>query len=257
MKVFILGCGAIGSEIAAGLEPMDSVTDVYLLDTRRETATALAARLHKARPVDTLKVGLEAADLVVEAASQQALHECAPEILRAGKDLIVLSVGALADVHLLNSLLRIATESGARLHVPSGAVGGLDLLLAAREAGLDEVTLTTAKPPRAVGYEEVDEETVLYEGPAREAVKKFPKNVNVAAAISLAGIGFENTRVRLTADPTLERNTHRITVRGVFGEMSITVSNEPHPKNPATSYLAPLAALALIRKLSSPLRVGT
>jgi aspartate dehydrogenase len=115
----------------------------------------------------------------------------------------------------------------------------------------------TAKPPAGFGLTDVRELRVLYEGPAREAVKLYPKNVNVAAALSLAGIGFEKTKVRIIADPALTANTHTIVAKGTFGELTCRVENRPSPGNPASSHLASLAVIALVRRLLAPVTVGT
>ena len=152
--------------------------------------------------------------------------------------------------------------------VPSGAVGGLDVLRAARIGGLDTVELRTTKPPRALrgapylAAHRIDVDafhgpTVVFDGPATEAVVGFPANLNVVAALSLAGIGPERTRVVLVADPTGERNIHEVTARGAFGELSLRLENRPTPGNPKTSLLAPLSALALLRRFSEPIQVGS
>jgi aspartate dehydrogenase len=119
------------------------------------------------------------------------------------------------------------------------------------------VTLVTAKPPEGFGLTDVREARVLYEGPAEEAVKRYPKNVNVAAALSLAGMGFQLTRVRIVADPALTANTHTIVAKGSFGELTCRVENRPSPENPASSHLASLAVLALVRRMVAPVTVGT
>lgn len=217
---------------------------------------ALAQETGAAAP-DELDYAIEQAQLVIEAASQEALRQLAPRVVGAGLPIVALSVGALGDDAFLAEIVRLAKERGGHLHVPSGAIAGLDALRGAMEAGLDEVTLITAKPPAGFGLTNVREPRVLYEGPAREAVQKYPKNVNVAAALSLAGIGFERTRVRIVADPTLTANTHTIVAKGAFGEMTCRVENRPSPDNPASSHLAALAVLALVRRMLSPVTVGT
>jgi aspartate dehydrogenase len=198
-------------------------------------------------------------DGVVEAASQAVLKQIALAVLRSGRDLIPLSVGALADEPFFVALKAYAGEHGRRVYLPAGAVGGLDALAAAAVAGLDSVVLTTTKPPQAlagVQAEMLQGPTCIYEGPAREAVKRFPQNVNVAAAVSLAGIGFDRTTVRVVADPTADRNRHHIEARGSFGELTLELRLLPSPGNPKTSYLAALSAIRLIRRLSEPVRIG-
>lgn len=256
MRILLVGCGALGGAIARGVAKMPGAK-LAVFDVDEAKARALAHELGATRP-DILDYGIQEADLVVEAASQEALRALAPRVLGRGLPLVALSVGALSDPGLLDEVTRLARERGGRLHVPSGALAGLDGIRAAAEAGLDEVTLVTAKPPAGFGIaERLAEPRVLYEGPAAEAVRLYPKNVNVAAALSLAGIGFERTRVRIVADPALVANTHTVIARGAFGEMTCRVENRPSPENPASSYLASLAALALLRRFFAPVQVGT
>ena len=255
MRILLVGCGALGSTIARGIAGMpDAILTVHDLEP---TKVERVARETGALVAPSLSEGLHDAQLVVEAASQQALRELAPRVLERGLPLVALSVGALGDPAFLEEVTRMARHAGGRLLVPSGALGGLDAVRAAAEAGLDEVTLVTAKPPEGFGLQDVKEPRVLYEGPATDAVRLFPKNVNVAAALSLAGVGFDRTRVRIVADPTLAANTHTVHAKGAFGEMTCRVENRPSPDNPASSYLASLAALALVRRFVSPIQVGT
>jgi aspartate dehydrogenase len=198
-------------------------------------------------------------DTVVEAASQAVLKQVAYAVLDHKRDLIALSIGALVDEAFYAGLKARAEAHGRHVHLPSGAIGGLDALAAAATAGLDTVVLTTTKPPHAlpgIQAETLTGPTCIYEGPAREAVKRFPQNVNVAAAVSLAGIGFDRTTVRIVADPSAQRNAHHLEARGGFGELSMELRLYPAPGNPKTSYLAALSAIRLIRRLSEAVRIG-
>jgi len=255
VRILLVGCGALGTSIAKGLSRMDGVSlRVFDADLRR--ARALAHLTGAAAP-DQVDHAIQESDLVIEAASQEALRELAPRVLGRGLPLVALSVGALADPAFLAEVTRLARERNTRLHVPSGALGGLDVVRAAAEGGLDEVTLVTAKPPAGFGLADLHEARVLYEGPAAEAIALYPKNVNVAAALSLAGVGFEKTRVRIVADPGVHANTHTVVAKGAFGEVTCRVENRASPENPASSHLASLAVLALVRRLLSPVSVGT
>lgn len=227
---------------------------VYDVDLRK--ARALAQLTGAAAP-DQVDHGIQESELVIEAATQEALRQMAPRVLGRGLPLIALSVGALADPAFLEECTRLARERGTRLHVPSGALGALDVIRAAAEAGLDEVTLVTAKPPAGFGLTDLREPKVLYEGPAAEAVALYPKNVNVAAALSLAGVGFEKTKVRIVADPRVSANTHTVVAKGAFGEVTCRVENRPSPDNPASSHLASLSVLALVRRMLAPVSIGT
>jgi aspartate dehydrogenase len=182
--------------------------------------------------------------------------------------LVVLSAGALADDGLRQRLEAAARASGALLYVPSGGIGALDALKAAVVSGVDEVVIRTAKPPRAwhgipfvealgVDLDRLEQPFVLYDGAARAGVAHFPQNVNIAAVLSMAGVGFDRTRLVAVADPGIVRNTHVITVTAVTGEISITLQNIPSPENPKTAWLACYSALAALKQMQSPIRYGT
>jgi len=207
-------------------------------------------------------------DTVLEAASQKAVREHLVPTLEAGISVIVLSAGALADDGLREGAERAALRSGALLYVPSGGIGGLDALKGACEAGVDSVTIQVAKPPAAwkgiayveackVNLDALREALTLFEGPAREGVPHFPQNVNIAAVLSLAGIGFDRTRLKVVADPSLTRNTHTIRVEGKSGVIRIVLENVPAPENPKTAWLACYSALAAIRAIGARSRYGT
>ena len=257
IKVGIVGMGVIGTHIAQAITK--GVPGVTLAGvTVRDPATASGHRL----------LGLEGlireSDLVVEAATQAALREFGPSVLAAGKHLMVLSVGALVGV--LDEWARLAEKHGCRILVPSGAIAGLDGMKGAREGGITSVTMETRKPPRGlagapwieqqkIDLDAITEETLVFEGPATEAVKAFPANVNVVAAVSLASIGPEKTRIKIYAVPGQKRNQHRITVEGEFGRLSIEIENEPS-ENPRTGRLSYLSAIAMLRELGAPVQVG-
>jgi aspartate dehydrogenase len=205
--------------------------------------------------------------VIVEAAGHTALTTHGPSYLRRGIDLIALSAGALSDDALRAELVENARAGHSTIFVPSGAIAGLDGVGALTLGGQGQVTITTSKPPAAwkgieyverlgVDVGQLNAPLVLYEGEARHAVAFFPQNVNVAAALSLAGIGFDRTRVRVVADPSLSRNTHEIEVNGDRGHLHLRIEGVPTPSNPKTGYLACLSAVAALRKLSNPLWVG-
>ena len=206
--------------------------------------------------------------LVVEAAGHEAVRSHAERLLDAGIGLIVLSAGAMADDALRERMLAAALRSGALLYVPSGGIGGLDALKGAMMAGVDSVEIVSSKQPAAwkgIDYVEklgidLDGLTapfVLYEGPARAGVIHFPQNVNIAAVLSMAGIGFDRTRLKAVAVPGLARNTHVISVRGASGDISIKLENVPAPDNPKTAWLACYSALAALKQARETVRFGT
>ena len=205
---------------------------------------------------------------VIEAASHDAVREHLVPLLDAGIGVVVLSAGALIDDRLRESAEHAAAERGALLFVPSGGIGGLDVLRTACLAGVDEASIQVAKPPAAwkgIAYVEqkgfrlegLAEPLTLFEGTAREGVPYFPQNVNIAAILSLGGIGPDRTGLKVVADPALELNTHTIRVSGRSGRFTLVLENVPAPENPKTSWLACYSALAALQALGSPVRYGT
>jgi len=206
-------------------------------------------------------------DAVLEAASHDAVREHLVALLDAGLPVIVLSAGALVEDGLRRRAEQAASRSGGRLYVPSGGIGGLDALKAACEAGVDEVSIQVAKPPAAwkgIPYVEalgvdlmrLEQPRTLFEGSAREGVPHFPQNVNIAAVLSLAGIGPDRTRLKVVADPGLKFNTHTIRVSGRTGRFTVVLENVPTPDNPKTSWLACASAVSALRSLAASVRYG-
>lgn len=270
LKIGVIGCGFIGGQICKAIDSGAINAELYAIsDLSESKVLKLVASLKKCSPA-CMKVEelLQNVDLVIESASQSAVRLIVPKALETGRNVMVLSVGALADEELRERLFRLAKQNNCKLYFPSGAVAGIDGINSASAAGIFSVTLTTRKPPmslagaphvKALGIEleKIEKETLLFEGPASEAVKAFPANVNVAATISLAGIGFERTKVRVIADPSLSKNVHEITVEGEFGKFSTRIENLPSPENPKTSYLAALSAISTLKKILSPVQIGT
>lgn len=265
----ILGFGTIGHELTTAVrDGTVSVSAVRIFDRHPDRVEAFVeqtetGKISVVREFDRL---LDA-DLVVEAAGQGAVRKYAVDILRANCDLVVLSVGALADRSLRERVIEAAEETGRTVFVPSGAIAGLDAIKAAGNGEIESVSLTTTKPPEGIegapyldshGIDVHDstEPTVVFEGTAAEAAEGFPSNINVALALGLAGIGPDRTTVRIIADPEQQQNIHRITVTGAMGEIETTVRNSPSPSNPKTSYLAVLSAIELLRE-DRTVRVGT
>jgi len=265
MKVGIVGCGTIGRKVAEELDK-GAVPNVQLaaLSSRTlETAREFATTLGEPPPVVTLAELVALADVVIEAAGRPAVEGIARAALESGKDVMVLSCGALLDS---DDLVALAQEHKASIHVPSGAIIGLDGILSATAGRIDSITMVSRKPPGglkgAPGVAEVDmdavtEPMVVYEGPVREACRLFPANVNVSAAVSMAGLGPDATKIRIMADPTVTRNTHSIAVEGEFGRLEVKIENVPTENNPRTGVLTALSVLASLKKLASPLKVGT
>jgi aspartate dehydrogenase len=268
MKIGIIGCGFIGSTLAKTIESMPEIEKVFLFDNSIDHSEDLAASLSKAEAVSDVKKLIKKVDFVIESASQNALKEYAPKVLEKGKDMLIMSVGALVDEKLWNSLRNLARENNCRIYIPSGAICGLDGIQSATVASIDKITLVTIKPPkgfkdvRYISKQGIDlhalkKPLTVFNGDAKDAVKYFPKNVNVAASVSLAGIGFKKTKVKIIADPSTTRNVHKIVVKGRFGEFECEIKNMPSMTNPKTSYLAALSAIATLKKVVSGIWIGT
>jgi len=238
-----------------------------LFKKSQELVDRLSSKPRIAKTFDDF-IKVEDLDLVIEAASQEAVRQYASKVLEAGKDLMIMSVGALVESELTEEIRRSTHSTGKKMYIPSGAIAGIDGIKAAVIGRVKHVTLTTRKPPTGLigapyfkqsrmNPNELEEPTVIYEGPVLEACRLFPANVNVAATLSLAGIGPEKTKVRVVADPTIKRNIHEINVKGEFGELRICAKNVPSLDNPKTSYLAALSAIATLRKITEFMLVGT
>ena len=254
MNLGIIGCGAIGTDVAKAAEKMKDIEKIYLFDIKPAASEKLCKVITKAE-IKRVKEFLGDVDVVFEGASQEAVKEYAEQILQAGKDLILMSVGGLFDDGFRKKLKNVARKKQCKIYIPSGAVCGIDGILSASIGGLNEVTLVTTKPPSSLG-KSIDERTVVFEGSARQAVKKFPQNINVAASLSLAGKGFDDTKVEIVADPVATRISHKILAHGKFGRLRVELENMPNPNNPGSSYMASLSAIATLKKIIDPIQIG-
>src|SRR5437667_2740702 len=265
MDVGIAGLGAIGRQVCLALdEGLPGLRLVGATARDREKAERFLERLGSPAPFLSLDDLVEAASIVVEASTQKHLEEIAPKSLKAGRDLVVLSCGGLLG---RQDWVDLAAANHCRILVPSGAIAGLDGVKGARIGAITSVTMESRKPPRGlagapwiaqqrIDLDAITSETLIFEGPATEACRAFPANVNVVAALSLAGIGPERTRIKIYAVPGLERNQHRVTIEGEFGRLSVELENVPS-ENPKTGKLSYLSTIALLRQLGAPLVVGT
>jgi aspartate dehydrogenase len=239
-KVGLIGCGAIGTVLAEAIQRKLVMCDeLVVYDSDASKAQKLKATLNFPVVIVASVEEMIASqpEVIVEAASQQAVREFASKIVSSGTELIVMSTGALLDLNVDLS----------RVHVPAGAIGGLDALSTAALAGIDEVVLSSRKNPKALGKENKTE-TVVYEGYAEEAAKQFPREMNVAATLALT-VKPAKVKVRVISDPAVKRNTHEIQVKWRFGEMFLRFANDPHPDNPHTSALAAWSAIKLLQTL--------
>lgn len=254
MKFGIIGCGAIGTDVAIAADKMEEIERIFLYDIDRGSAEKLSGKVKKSE-IRNVEDFLDDVDVVFEAASQKAVNDYAEKVLRSGKDIIIMSIGSLLDDNFRLKLENIAREKKCKIYLPSGAVCGIDGILSASVEKIYEVTLVTTKPPKALGTRNGKRE-VIFEGSARDAVKKFPKNINVAANLSIAGIGFDDTRVEIVVDPVATRNSHKILAHGKFGRLRAEVENMPNPNNPGSSYMASLSAIATLKRIINPIQIG-
>ena len=259
LSVGLIGLGAIGQAIVH-LARQHAAAEV-------DVVAALVRDASRRRPdgnpptVATIEelLALRPA-VVVEAGGHAALRAHGPAVLRAGCDLIVVSVGALADPGLEEELRAAARASGAQARVASGAIGGLDALAAAALGGLTRVTHTTRKPAAVLlGPTEAARLTharEVFRGTAREGALTFPESLNVAAAVSLAGIGFDRTEVRVVADPGIDRNHHEIVAEGTFGTFRFAIQNIPSEANARTAKLVAMSAVHALLQRRATLVIG-
>jgi aspartate dehydrogenase len=263
--VAIAGLGAIGLPLARALDArIDGLQLVAVACRDRVKGIGSLAGFIDPPPIVDL-AELSEADIVVEAAPASLFERIALPAIEAGRIFIPASVGALLPrMHLV----KLAQATGARIIIPTGALLGLDAVRAAAEGPIDSVTLETRKPPRGLAgapYLEkhhidvlsVTKARLVFEGNALEAAAGFPANVNVAAALALAGIGPVRTKVRIWADPDVTRNIHTVTVDAEAARFTMTIENVPSTDNPRTGLITPLSMLACLRGLVSPLKVGS
>jgi aspartate dehydrogenase len=260
LRAGLIGLGAIGGGVAAIARERHAddieIVGALVRDPARSRGPApsgplvrTVAELLAARP-----------EIVAEVAGHEALRQHGMAVLRAGVDLLTVSAGALADPALCDALVEAAREGGARLRVVSGAIGALDAIAAAAVGGLDRVTHTTRKPAGAL-LSEAEAAALrapreLFRGPAREGVLRFPESVNVAAAVSLAGIGFDRTELVVVADPAIDRNRHEVTAEGAFGTLRFEIANVPTPENPRTGRIVAMSVVRALLDHRTALVVG-
>ena len=260
MRITIVGCGSIGQLLAAAADEIAEVKRIYLTDSDRAKAERLASKMKKGIVVEDVEEELYHCDLVIESATQEAARAIIPRVVARGVDIMVMSVGALVDDGFRQSVTAKAAECEAKIYIPSGAVCGTDGLRSSSMGKLDEVELIAIQGPKTlsdvdyitgkgIDVEKLAEKTVVYSGTAREAVQLFPKNVNVAATVSLLGIGFDRTKVTIVMDPDTHSNSYRLRLRGEFGEMDCSTYNVPSPENPKTSYLSAMSAISALKRI--------
>ena len=259
-----VGCGAIGKALLTAVEDGKLAVNIAGVTSRTEkTARELLASFRNPPPYVSLGELIAASDLVIEAAGGEVVPSLAHKVFAAAKDLMVISVGALLEHP---EIMENSRKTGCRLYCPSGAIAGLDGIKSASVGVIRHVTHTTRKPPgglegapylleRGISLLVLQDETALFSGSAREACRGFPANVNVTGAVSLAGIGPDQTRVRIFAVPGLARNCHDIDVEGEFGLLHVHIENVPS-ENPRTGKLTALSIVRAVQDVLDPVRIG-
>ncbi len=270
LKIGIVGCGAIGSSLAKtitrDLSGLAKLSAFYDLDLKKAEALSLRLVGKKNLAVSCLEELIRKSDLVIEAAHASCSLDIARKTIASGKDVMIMSVGGI--VKDFSELVNAGCKANARIYIPSGAIAGIDALKAANLGKISKVVLTTRKSPLAfkgvkyieeknINLEKIKKETVLFSGNAREAMRYFHQNINVAGILSLSGIGMDKTMVRIIASPGALKNIHEIEIESQAGKIFTRTENILHPENPKTSYLAVLSAAAALKQILGACRIGT
>jgi len=251
MRIGLLGCGNIGHIIAGHADGFE-ISAVY--DKVFLKAQETAGICHGQAYEDFESFLSADVDIVVEAASVNAVRTYAEKVLSHKKDLVIMSVGALADPVFREEVRETARREGRKVYIPSGAIFGLDNLKIGKISPITKLLLRTTKSPSSLGID-TGKRKKIFSGKANECIKAYPKNVNVSVAMSLAA--GQDADVELWVDPAVDKNIHELFIEGAFGETYIKVTNLPSPDNPATSYLAALSILSLLKEIGNPFVVGT
>ena len=251
VRVGIVGCGSIGSFVAGKIQQefKSTVSVESIFDINSEKAQLLRDKIPDAKVVFRLKDVFVNTDLVIEAAAPGIVEEVLLESKVARTNLVIMSVGGLLGKTDLMDVLR---KKGVKIYIPSGAIGGMDIFRSLGSSWIDTLTLTTFKPPvalsgvdyiveKGIDLYSITDEKVIFEGSVRDAVKNFPKNINVAATLAINSGVEDKIKVKIVVSPALKRNIHHIVAEGDFGKVEITCENNPSKENPRTSQLALLS----------------
>ncbi|WP_170289692.1 aspartate dehydrogenase [Cytobacillus depressus] len=262
MNVAIIGCGNIATYVVNSILKGDikglRLHSIVGTPRRTEYLKEIAAHAECNWTTDVSSLKWEDIDLIIEAAGQKVVRDYLLSFINRGKHVLVISIGALTDIDFFKTVYTAAKKSGSQILLPSGAIGGLDAIRNAAMGELSSVELTTKKHPdslksapyimeNGIDMDDLQEDYELFRGNALDAAKAFPANLNVAAALSLAGIGPEQTMVKIIASPHIEMNTHEIRATGDFGNFYFQFENKPSPRNIKSSYLVNLSVLRVLR----------
>nr|WP_040682708.1 aspartate dehydrogenase [Methanocaldococcus villosus] len=254
MRVGIVGCGAIGCFLVRKAKEKVLKADIVALYDRNIEKAEKLAELVGAKVCNSLdELVSEDLDLIVEAASVEAVEEVAEKALKSRKDVLIMSVGAFADKNVFLKLKRLAKENNRNIYIPSGAIGGLDIVKSLKYGEIEELILKTTKHPKALGLD-INEKKKVFEGDVFEAIKRFPQNINISVTLSLASK--KVAKVIIIADPNVKENIHEIFIKSSIGECYIKINNVPLEENPKTSALAAYSAVRLINEIKEVVKIG-
>jgi len=243
MKILFIGGGNIANIVYKELE--EHIEECWYYDITEKDLPC--------KRLESFKIP-QKADVVVECASVEAVREYGIDVIRSGKDFYIISSGAFSDAEFFNKFMMELNNSTSTVYVPSGAIGGIDIIYDIKNF-IEKVELITRKPPKAFGLEHLPLEQTIFTGNAIEAISKFPQNTNVSVTLSLAVGDFNKVNVRIVADPNVDQNIHEVNIYSSVGEYKIIHKNKPSP-NPKTSYLAPLSLAAALKKRTEKFRIG-
>lgn len=267
MKIGVVGCGTIGSEIAKAISENQiegySLAGIY--DVNKNQSQKLFSHIKDTEIFYELDSLIDSSDIIFEATTKDFMPIVVQKTLVAGKSILAMSVGGAVG-H--SNFLDIAKKKNGKLYFPSGAICGIDGILAAKEAGLRRVQIETTKHPRSlagspyfinnkISADNFSKPVTIFKGSAREAIEAFPANTNVSITLSLAGLGIDQTEVLVIADPNCKRTKHEIVAEGDFGSIRAITEGVVSPSNPRTGYIAIVSAKATLKKIISGLNIGT
>jgi len=269
LKIGIVGCGAIGTSLAktivSDFSGKAELTAIYDIDIEKAYKLANLFENNKLVALSLNKL-IDMVNFIIEASKAESSFEIAKQAVMSSREIMIMSVGGI--IKNFEELSILAREKDVKIYIPSGAICGIDGLKAAAVGKINRIVLTTRKSPQAykgsvyilekkINLDEIRKETTLFEGSPLDAVKAFPQNINVAATLSLAGCAAKEIIIRIVAQPGIAQNMHEIEIDSDSAKLLTRTENVIHPDNPKTSYLAVLSAIATLRQLLEPMKIGT
>jgi len=270
LKIGIVGCGAIGNSLAKTIvrnfKEEAKLVALYDIDNKKSHDLSRIVSKGHDLVVPDLKQLINKSELVIEATSAKSSWEIAQNVLSRGCSIMIMSVGGIASK--FRKLSGLAKKYNAKVYIPSGAISGIDALKAAKIGEIKKVIITTRKNPisfkdveyikrKGIRLDKIKKDTLLFFGSAKEAINFFPQNINVAGLLSIAGIGQNKTKVKIIASPKTKKNIHEVYIESKAARILTRTENILHPDNPKTSYLAVLSAIATLKQILEPVKIGT